>query len=1123
MITESGIILFTILVISVMGIVLAIVTRRQKIQQRKNETRIQEHKDAMVERIAEEDGIRNYSPLDYGLFQEHKEALVARISDEDWFEKFIGLLFARRKKSSIVQAFIQRGSKQDYELDDILSLSRLQPVLIIGDAGSGKTTSLRKIAVDLCGEAEEIPLLLNLATYQSGQPLIEMMNTERQLDKELIKEVFRHGKATVLVDQLNEIRENQDIALDALNQLMTEYKGNRYIIAVRTSGYLRIRSKTEAYIAVEVEPLTINKISTFLENYLGKDSSKKIVQQMDDRLRGLCSNPLMLSMIASVYEAEGTLPHNRSNLYDSFLYQLLHNWDQKTRHSILAAYIDEVLAYTCYHLNPTVTAHSMTEIQNLVAQCVPALNQKYSETYTTNQISEMIKLVAVTKVDRVSYKLFFIHQSIQEFYAAKYMYSRITSDQNNVNDYRKELQDADWIEPIFFLCGLLPDATDLIEKLFDMNRIYMAAQCVQNAVYVRPSLVDDLIVFALTEFKYGDDEVGEQEAVSYDLIRALRIAAERKSSALSQRLLDDMQFFMTKYSSVREHYAVIPEDDLGDADLVRLISSHDNQSLEPDYVWNLGKRQSKLAADLLRKLAIDKTYEYRDEAIWSLGEIGDDTETNALIELVDGKQPSQVVVAACNALIRSHQRQLDGRSCLNKELAVKRLKEYIEDLDNPNREAAGWALSQIAGLEAKDTIIKHMSTGENYYQRAMFVWLTGELGITEAVDKLVSMYPIETEAHVREDIVFALGDLGAVMDESQLDSATNPNWDLSDSEVDEQLGHSDVPQESLNPFKEPQILLNSTVESSKATPNPETITSPETETGVVNGNALENLPDTISASSEASEASPQNEAGIPDMSEPINEQGSELKIEMSNPVNQAHSDVEPGNTESSSLETPASSEDAEMLEDESKPNMKRAILTTLYLALKDSDAVVRMQAVNALAKIGDESSVDNIRDMSDNNYFVNRAVEAAIQNLTNGKETIKMTNSTQISTLNSLSAKATALANRLAEIDEQYKGGYIDIGRYTQLKTSVETDRLKLLLDIEDVISGTEMAIVEPAIAQAKSVKPGEDDKKVREELRKSVEKKSWGETFIQKIEEYKGEIVGLIVSIAIEVGKRSM
>jgi len=755
----------------------AIVVYRIYSRNRRNEAaqeKIKEHKEAMLERFITETDVKKYSPLDYTVFREHKDALIARIRDEDWFEKFISLLFVRSGRSSIAQAFLQKASRQSYELTDVLSLSALQPILLIGDAGSGKTTTLHKIAVDLCGQEEEIPLLLNLALYYPSDDLVDLMNTERKLGKEEILQVFTHGRATLLVDQLNELKDGQEQALDALSKLMSQYKGNRYIIAVRTSGYLRIRNKTEGYIAIEVEPLNINKINSFLRGYLGREKSEALIAGMDNRLRGLCSNPLMLSMVASVYESTNALASNKSELYEQFLYQLLHNWDQKTRHSVLAAYIDEVLAFLSYRLNPSVTAHPLTLVQSIVAQCIAQLNSKYVQNYTTQLVTDVLQVIAVTRVDRFSYMLFFIHQSIQEFYAAHYIVGSLKDGSLKLRDIEDKLLNNDWIEPIFFICGLLDDASDLIHRLIDLRRYYFAAQCVQNSKMVDSSLVDELIVYTLTEFKYSD-ESGEPEAVPYDLIRGLRLIADRKSSALSKRIVDDVNFFLTKYSIVSGFHTIIPPDEMTDQELISLIANHENSALEGDYLRTLGHRKAKSAIQLVKELATRTDYTYRDDAIWALGEVGQRDDTNVLIDCLNGTQPPQIVVAACNALIRAFKRQNkeDETDTINVELATEKLIEYIENLANPNREAAGWALSQIAGDSVKDVYIKHVSTGANHYPRAMFVWLTGLLGIRDAIDKLVSMYPSESEGHVREDIVFALGDLAKLEQIARASSSEN--------------------------------------------------------------------------------------------------------------------------------------------------------------------------------------------------------------------------------------------------------------------------------------------------------------------------------------------------------------
>ena len=49
-----------------------------------------------------------------------------------------------------------------------------------------------------------------------------------------------------------------------------------------------------------------------------------------------------------------------------------------------------------------------------------------------------------------------------------------------------------------------------------------------------------------------------------------------------------------------------------------------------------------------------------------------------------------------------------------------------------------------------------------------------------------------------------------------------------------------------------------------------------------------------------------------------------------------------------------------------------------------------------------------------------------------------------------------------------------------------------------------------------------ESEETIKAELEEEAKKQGWGDQILKKIEEHKGEIVSLIISIAVELGKRA-
>lgn len=126
-----------------------------------------------------------------------------------------------------------------------------------------------------------------------------------------------------------------------------------------------------------------------------------------------------------------------------------------------------------------------------------------------------------------------------------------------------------------------------------------------------------------------------------------------------------------------------------------------------------------------------------------------------------------------------------------------------------------------------------------------------------------------------------------------------------------------------------------------------------------------------------------------------------------------------------------------------------------------------------------------------------------------------------ISQLIQLQARAKALGNRLKELDTAYRSGNEDIGRVTRLKSTLETERLEILTTLQELMKQKEMPtpLVE-AIEQAQGT-GGEN--KAKKSLERLAKERGWGGKIITQIKQHRGDILDLIISIALKVAKELM
>lgn len=122
-----------------------------------------------------------------------------------------------------------------------------------------------------------------------------------------------------------------------------------------------------------------------------------------------------------------------------------------------------------------------------------------------------------------------------------------------------------------------------------------------------------------------------------------------------------------------------------------------------------------------------------------------------------------------------------------------------------------------------------------------------------------------------------------------------------------------------------------------------------------------------------------------------------------------------------------------------------------------------------------------------------------------------------ISELIRLQSRAKALDNRLKEIDALYQAGEEDLGRAMRLKSTIESERVQILLALENVLEDAAPSMLTDAVQKAQDPNTEEQAKASLEQL---AQERGWSERVIDKIKNHKGDIIDLIVSVAVRVAK---
>lgn len=253
------------------------------------------------------------------------------------------------------------------------TFARHRALVVLGDPGSGKTTVLRWLAVvasggplwlaEKTGVAERLlPLMVSVGRLAEvrralgGAPSVEEAlaryfedrEVGRAVDlRELLERHLAEGSCLVLLDGLDEVdAQEREEVLRWLEGFVARYPANRYVVSSRQVGYpgFALQGRVEVVLGPFKEEQIRRYVTAFNRAYLCWESgspddagadreSKKLLDALlgNARLRGLASNPFLLSSLVLIHRAEGQLPRHRVQAYEVFARTLCETWGNARR------------------------------------------------------------------------------------------------------------------------------------------------------------------------------------------------------------------------------------------------------------------------------------------------------------------------------------------------------------------------------------------------------------------------------------------------------------------------------------------------------------------------------------------------------------------------------------------------------------------------------------------------------------------------------------------------------------------------------------------------------------------------------------------------------------------------
>lgn len=295
------------------------------------------------------------APADFQAKISDHLSFVARITER---VEFFGLAKGKQTDHDTVDLFLSLprkfvGRRLQKQMKELVLLQRSANHVLLGAPGSGKTTTLKRLARHLLNEGpisprdgSQYPVLVRLRTISGEQGLLDALgdvfgltdqsswlrkekeprvrNLERQA--RMIAFVADGTGALLLLDGLDEV----DGALrpsveDEITLLAESCAESKIIVTCRSGDY---NAQLSRFDVLELAPLEAGQIELIVKRWTN-DASRFLNTVRSQPFLDLTTRPLFLCQLLTIFNQTGSIPDQPTDVVERVVRLALEEWDER--------------------------------------------------------------------------------------------------------------------------------------------------------------------------------------------------------------------------------------------------------------------------------------------------------------------------------------------------------------------------------------------------------------------------------------------------------------------------------------------------------------------------------------------------------------------------------------------------------------------------------------------------------------------------------------------------------------------------------------------------------------------------------------------------------------------------
>ena len=458
------------------------------------------------------------------------------------------------KKRQTIQGMVGKGQAGYNPQAEVL------PLILIGESGSGKTTSLRYLAglyATKClqelndrgstSDSEQdtpavlIPIFLDMGGFRSGNfidYLLDELNSRKlSLTHDQLKVLFEQNLFLILIDGLDLLCPYDGFnPVESIQKFISQFPRNRYILSCRKG--VCYTSFPANYKVIELLELTEEDIREYLGHYVKDIEKRDMVFNAimgDPSLKEIAESPLLLLLMMVTFIRYKKIPKNKTDVYSAYincLYDLFEKMGKlvEADKKIIAQGLS-IIGFTLQMHNATVL--DKQEVINLFKNI--AARSGYKDNLP-EEILHLCTQLGIVRVQKNEVKFFY--QSFREYFAAERLKQLFSASVDLSSIYNHPR----WEDVLVYLSGLMDmvNTSKLVNEILSMpykyrNPLFLAAECVASGDV--EEAIENKVIGLLREMLNDRYWYNQREAL-YGLAR-IAGRAVRKQASMSDKMVRD--------------------------------------------------------------------------------------------------------------------------------------------------------------------------------------------------------------------------------------------------------------------------------------------------------------------------------------------------------------------------------------------------------------------------------------------------------------------------------------------------------------------------------------------------------------------------------------------------------